>query len=159
MQRDFQRPKNYLAKPANPVVPPLQPAAPKKRRSLARFSKKRLATIAVVVALLVIGLLGYGYFSTKNELSKLNDPQAAAQAEAEDLAREIGRYLELPTDETPTLATVSDVSKLQEQLFFQKAQNGDRVLVYAQAQRAVLYRPSTKKVLEYAPVNLGGTEQ
>lgn len=109
--------------------------------------------------MIVVSLLGYGYFSTKSELNKLNNPEAAAQAEADDLAKEIGRFLELPSDETPTVATVSDVSKLQDQLFFQKAKNGDRVLVYAQAQRAVLYRPSTKKVVEYAAINLSGGTQ
>ena len=157
MQHDFQRPKNVTAKPVQ-AVHQSHPAPIKKKRA-SQFFKKHWTVLAVIVALLLIGVLGYGYFSTKNELSKLNDPQAAAQAEAEDLAKEIGKFLELPQDETPTLATVSDVTKLQDQLFFNKAQNGDRVLVYAQAQQAVLYRPSTKKVIEYAPVNLGGTEQ
>ncbi len=152
MQHDFQRPKNVVAKPAETMLQ----SRPVKKQRFGGLSKKHWSILAIVVTVLAIGLLSYGYFSTKNELSKLTDPQAAAQAEAEDLAKQISVFLELPKDETPTLATVSDVTKLQEQLFFQKAQNGDRVLVYAQAQRAVLYRPSTKKVIEYAPVNLEG---
>jgi hypothetical protein len=53
------------------------------------------------------------------------------------------------------VATVSDASKLQSQQFFAKAQNGDKVLIFTNAKRAVLYRPSTNKVIEYAPVNIG----
>src|SRR5687768_15358615 len=131
MQRDFQRPKNFIAKPAEASSPP-RPVIPQNKRRLLSFSKKRWPALAIIVAVLVISALGYAYLSTRNELAKLHDPQAAAQAEAEDLAKTIGQFLELPQNETPSLATVSDASKLQEQLFFQKAQNGDRVLVYAQ---------------------------
>lgn len=156
MQHDVQRPRPTGARPEQPI--PHHGARPKTRR-FAGLTKKSWTVVGIVLALVVIGALSIGYLSTRNELSKLNDPEAAAQAEADALAQDIGRYLELPQDETPTVATVSDVAKLQDQLFFQKAKNGDRVLVFAKAQRAVLYRPSTKKVIEYAPISLSGVGQ
>ncbi len=67
----------------------------------------------------------------------------------------VGKLITLPTGETPSLATVSDVSKLQDQIFFKNAQDGDRVLIYTEAKKAILYRPSTNKVIDVAPVGEG----
>jgi hypothetical protein len=142
MQHDIQKPKSREQVSAQ---------TPAKKR----MAKSRWMVAGGAVVLVILGALAYGYFDAKNQLNKLEDPQAAAQAEAESLAKEIGHFLELPQGETPTVATVTDASKLKEQLFFGSAQNGDRVLIYAKAQKAVLYRPSSKKVVEYAPVSLG----
>jgi hypothetical protein len=67
-------------------------------------------------------------------------------------SKEVGKIIELPQGETPSVATVSDVSKLVNQPFFKNALNGDRVLVYTQAKKTILYRPSARKVIETAPV-------
>ena len=47
------------------------------------------------------------------------------------------------------------LEKLGDQAFFSKAQKDDRVVIYAQAKKAILYRPSTKKIVEVAPLNIG----
>ena len=65
----------------------------------------------------------------------------------------------LPKDETPTLATVSDPEKLKDQRFFVNAVKGDKVLVYSLAKKAILYSPSLDKIIEVAPVNVGGETQ
>jgi hypothetical protein len=62
----------------------------------------------------------------------------------------VGRLYELP-DEAPTLATIVDKEQLQGQEFFNRSQNGDKVLIFPQAKKAILYRPSTKKIVEVAP--------
>lgn len=78
--------------------------------------------------------------------------QASQLSEAEQLHQKLRQTLDLP-EETPNLATVQDVSKVKDQLFFQRAQNGDKVLLYVKAGRAVLYRPTTGKVINLAPIN------
>lgn len=115
--------------------------------------------LAAVIAFAVAGFFIYNYVQTRNELNRSSDPQAAASIEAQKLAKEVGKFLELPKDEAPTVATVRNVSQLQDQPFFSNAQNGDKVLIYPQTGKAVLYRPSTKKVIEYAQVSLSSTEQ
>jgi hypothetical protein len=112
-----------------------------------------------VLLAVAIGVLGYGYIQTKNELNAAKNPSTAGKTETEQIVNQVNKYLLLPTDETPTLATVNDVSKLQGQQFFKNAQNGDKVLIYSKAGRALLYRPSSQKVIEYAPVNLGDQQQ
>ena len=65
--------------------------------------------------------------------------------------------MELP-QEVPTVATVSDVSKLKNQAFFANAKNGDKVLIYQNAKKAILYRPSSNKIVEFGPINLGAAQ-
>lgn len=106
--------------------------------------------LLLVVILLILGI---GYWRTRSELSSLSDPKTSSSKQATELVNHISKYLVLP-NETPTIATVNDVSKLQGQQFFQNAQNGDKVLIFPKSGRALLYRPSTGKIIEYAPVNL-----
>lgn len=68
---------------------------------------------------------------------------------------EVGKLIDLPTGEEPTLATVTGIEKLRSQPFFQRAKNGDKVLIYAQARKAYLYDPVAKKILDVAPINPG----
>jgi len=103
---------------------------------------------------LFLALAG-GYFSyhfySKYEALK-NNPNTAVQEETETLVNQAGKVFELPTGEDPTVATVQDKEKLKDQQFFNNAENGDRVLVYINAKKAILYRPSTNKVIEVAPL-------
>ena len=114
----------------------------------------------LVILLLVAGgiWLAYDYSQLKKENDKLSDPQQAAKAATAQLVDDVSQLTNLPAGETPTVATVSDASKLKNQAFFANAQNGDKVLIYTQAKRAILYRPSTNKVIEIAPINLGSSQ-
>jgi hypothetical protein len=61
----------------------------------------------------------------------------------------------LPANETPSLATVTNKEALSKtQLFFASAENGDKLLIYAKAMKAILYRPSTDKIIEVEPIVL-----
>lgn len=72
--------------------------------------------------------------------------------EADDTVAKVGKLVLLPEGEQATLATVTDVTKLKGQSFFAKAQNGDKVLIYEQSKKAILYRPALNKVIEIGPV-------
>lgn len=125
-------------------------------KQLRRGSTKAWIIVLVVVALLGAGgWFAYDYSQVRKENERLADPQTAAKLATDQLVADVGKLVDLPKGETPTVATVSDVTKLQSQAFFAKAQNGDKVLIYTEAKRAILYRPSTGKVIEIAPVNLG----
>ncbi len=79
-------------------------------------------------------------------------PDPVATAQIETLVQEIGAFIDLPQDEQPILATVSDPSKLKDQPFFAKAQLGDVVLIYQVSRKAILWRPDIKKVIEISAV-------
>lgn len=111
--------------------------------------KRLVLIIAAAVFLSVSGLAFYFYSQWQKTAHLLG---GNVEEEIVEITANISESMELPEGETPTLATVTDVEKLKSQSFFKKAQNGDKVLVYANESKAILYRPSTKKVIEVAPV-------
>jgi len=106
--------------------------------------------------LLILFLAAYFLLAYRNNQA---DPNLAIQKETKELTDRIGRFMELPTGEQPTLATVTDQDKLKGQNFFAHAQNGDKLLVYPIARKAILYRPSIGKVIEVSNLVSGGAGQ
>lgn len=95
------------------------------------------------------------YQKDHKELTAIKkNPNLVAQQEAKDLVAKVGAIVQLPKDEQPTIATVTDVSKLQGQVFFTNAKNGDKVLIYVKAAKAYLYSVSMNKILEVAPITV-----
>lgn len=98
--------------------------------------------------------------STTKELSGYkSDPNAVAQAEARKVIEEVSKVYSLPKDETPQIAKVNnDKAKLEQlrkdQVFFAKAEENDITLIYAQAKIAILYRPSTKQIINVSSVTI-----
>src|SRR5688572_28442122 len=79
---------------------------------------------------------------------------AASQEEVKKITEEVGQLIILPEGENPTLATITDKEKLKDVPFFSKAENGDKVLIYVNTRKAILYRPGNKKIIEVATLNL-----
>lgn len=90
----------------------------------------------------------------KPEIFGLSKGPALLQAEVSLLVNQVGRLISLPTDEVPTVATVTDIERLKDQLFFANGKNGDKVLIYTNARKAILYRPSEKRIIEVGAVNI-----
>src|SRR3989304_6601820 len=94
-----------------------------------------------VIVLLVLGGGGYFYYQTQKNQTVKTNPQASAQDETKKIVSEVGKLIDLPAGEDPTVATVTDIAKLKDQPFFQKAKNGDKVLIYTNSKKAILYDP------------------
>ena len=101
--------------------------------------------LLVVLLVAAIGCAGYFYYRYSQVTGDL------AQKEITALVKQLGTVMILP-EETPTLATVTDSTKLNSQRFFRRAVNGDKVLIFPLASEAILYRPSIKKIIEVAAV-------
>ena len=125
-------------------------------KKLANFIKNNGTVIVTIFVILIAGYFGYDYYVAQKELSEYRqDSDVLAIKEKNDLLKTLNKLVLLPTDEEPTIATVSDATKLHDQKFFVQAENGDKVVIYPKSQRAVLYRPSIKKIIESAPVSIG----
>ncbi len=115
----------------------------------------------LLVVLLFLGAVASSYYFYQRYQAAqrlLADPTAASQLEIDAITRELSKFMELPEDEEPTIATVLERDKLQDQPFFAKAENGDKVIIYTKSGKAILYRPSTKRIIELAPINIGEAE-
>ncbi|QQG41567.1 MAG: LytR C-terminal domain-containing protein [Candidatus Woesebacteria bacterium] len=130
-------------------------------KKLPRKISFKIILTAVAVLLILCGAAGTYYFYNQNQkaLQLLKDPTAAQKEEVKTILAKLSILIELPQDEEPQVATVLDYSKLKDQTFFAKAQNGDKVLIYTKAGKAILYRPSTNKIIEVGPISLGQNQE
>ena len=107
-------------------------------------------TGVIIIALIVIPM-ALGLLAREQQARNIGgtDGDVLAEQRTVDVMEKLGEIMELP-NENPQLVTVSDVTQLRDQKFFANAQNGDVVVIFSQAQKAVLYRPTTNKIIEIA---------
>jgi hypothetical protein len=119
-------------------------------------------TYKIIIIIVVVGAIAvsYYYYAQYRKAQKLlQSPTLVAAQEAKSLTAKVFALMELPKGEDPTIATVSDTKKLAGQAFFVNSQNGDKVLIYSNAKKAILYRPSINKIIEVAPISTGVASQ
>jgi|GEM_PF-2982497 len=107
----------------------------------------------IFVAIVIIAL-GVFIVIQYKENQFLRSPEGIAeqqQKEADALVEKVSKIMQLP-NEQPTIATVSDKEKLIEQSFFADVENGDKVLIFSQAGRAVIYRVSENRIINSGPI-------
>ena len=110
------------------------------------FPRKNIFLMMSVIFVVLAISLGIVFSGRSHQA----DAGVAIEKEIQALTNQIGKFMELPQDEQPTLATVTDRAKLKRQEFFAHAQDGDKLLIYAKAKKAILYRPSSVKLIEIA---------
>lgn len=128
----------------------IETPAEKPKLDYPKLNGKLVFGAALIIAVLLVGVF---YTKYQNSLNQLKHPDVVAKAASQSLVEKVGHHIELPTNEKPTVATVSDASKLSNQTFFAKAKNGDKVLIYKNPDEAILYRPSVDKIINVASLN------
>ena len=149
-----------LKKPKHEVKPDITNPPPR-RPPAEQGSSFFVKMVVVMIFIMVIVGTYYFFFKEDEEISsnvqssaKMVDPdeKKAAESEAKDLISKVGKLIVLPIGEDPTIATVTDPKKLQDQAFFANAKLGYKVLIYMQARKAYLYDPERNKLVEVAPI-------
>lgn len=79
--------------------------------------------------------------------------------EEEEFVASVGQKISLPSDEKPTVASVKDLDKLAGQAFFKDAKEDDKVLIYTNAKKVILYRPSEERVVEVGSINITSNDK
>jgi len=118
------------------------------------MERKSSFVMWVSVVLLVLAIMSsvYFYIQWKRTLSETFLESIGAAEEIAQITAVISEFVQLPSGEDPTIATVMDASQLREQPFFAHSENGDKVLIYIEARRAILFRPSTHMIIEMTPI-------
>ena len=126
---------------------------------MSRAIKKFIILILGALLLLSLGVSGFLYVKFVVQDDKLSsvDPTLVTSNDTATLVEVVGKLILLPEGEVPTIASVSDPATLKAQSFFANSAAGDKVLIYTQSKRAVLYRPSTNQIIEVGTINLDTT--
>lgn len=118
------------------------------------MEKKSVIIAFVILSLLAVGGSGAGiyyYVQYKNVLRRVKDPTI----EVKEILAKVGKLIDLPQDEEPTVATVQDAEAIKNQPFFSKAQNGYRVILYTNARMAILFDEKNNKIINIGAINVG----
>jgi len=113
------------------------------------FPNKKRTILSAALLIVIIEWIAFGFYEHQLQ----NSPQAIYKRSVETMTNQVNKYVSLPRDEQPVLATITDLTALPNEAFFSQAQNGDRILMYKKHQLAVLFRPSTGKVITEAKLN------
>lgn len=125
------------------------PSAPSPKQN-GKFDIKKFILPAVAVLIVLLGLVSVYFFIQYQNAQKLLKNPNSAQQQVQGIIDKVGKLIDLPKGEIPQVVTVTDKYKLLSQPFFANAENGDQVLVYTKNKEAILYRPSTNKIINFA---------
>ncbi len=147
--------ESFFEKVEEQIAEVVVPQEEKKMRGsfLGNFSNRRYQIGAFLLLSFVIVVILIGYNWLQNGKQAVGTDGKLNSAAVKALIDEVGDKMELPQNETPTIATVTDVTKLADQPFFRNAKNGDKVMIFGSTKEAILYRPSIHKIIAVAPIN------
>lgn len=117
-----------------------------------KFNKKTLVIAIILVLVGVAGYYGWQFYALKNNEDTKNKAIAA------DIKTQVGKIFAVPTDEEPTVARIENKDSLKDQSFFNRAQNGDYVLVYEKSKLALLYRQQDGKLINAGPITTDSSQ-
>jgi len=127
-----------------------------------KASKKIWKAIAVLIFLLVLAFAVYSFVSFRSAQEKIKalttteGQQKMIADEIQSLVAKMSKHIVLPTGETPTLATITDIDALKkEQPFYEGASNGDKILIYKNAKKGFIYDPVRDLIVNVGPVSFG----
>lgn len=104
-------------------------------------------TFVLILLLAIVFTLGAAY---KAEMAS---EEKQKKTENELMLVRIGKLLNLP-DEKPIISTVNSKEDFANAPSFRAAEKGDKLIVWVNSNQAILYRPSTNKVLDVTPVKI-----
>lgn len=116
-------------------------------------SKNQKLIFAILIVFLLSGGAYYFYHQNQVKIELAKADEEKNKDTSKDDIEKIKKVIEIP-DETPTIMTISDIDKLKDNPFFAKATNDDRVYVFEKSSKALLYRPSNEKIIEFQTITL-----
>ena len=112
--------------------------------------------ILTISLLAISGSIGtlYFYFRFSEAQKQLKQINVETEEDVRNLVTRVGQLMQLPSDELPTVMTVSDSDRLKNLNFFANALVGHKLLIYEKAHKAILFDPIQNVIIEVAPYNM-----
>jgi predicted negative regulator of RcsB-dependent stress response len=124
---------------------------------------KKVNMLPIIIWFIIGLLLGAGALFAWNKYMTKTPAQVASQvqqAQVKDIIAKVSKLIMLPTGEDPVVATINDAASLiKDQVFYKGAQNGDIVLVYQKAAKAIVYSPTRNVIVNAGPIFLQDQQQ
>jgi len=128
--------------------------------------KKKISLKTILRVVVVLGLMGFAtwsffkYQKAQETVDKLSNPEAQQEAiakEREQILAKVSKLMILPDDEEPTIATVTDANVLsQYQPFFRNASDGDKVILYVQSGKSIIYSEEENIIVNVGTISVQG---
>ena len=128
------------------------------RVAKAMFAGLTMPLIYILALMVLVSAITINTLRKYPETAGLLKGPSILQKEKEGLVVEVGSLIALPEGEEPSVATVSDKEQLAGQSFFNNALEGDKLLIYVDARKVYLYRPSENRVVEVGSINIQNRE-
>ncbi len=111
------------------------------------MKKKALIIIAVLILIIIVGGVYYWTMpKTKGDVSS---------AEVEAVLSKLGAHMILPSGEVPQVGRIDDpVGAAKAQPFVSGSVEGDLLIIYAKAAKAIVYSPSRDIIVNVGPVSM-----
>ncbi|MFA6797518.1 MAG: hypothetical protein WCR40_02335 [Candidatus Paceibacterota bacterium] len=111
-----------------------------------------LVGIILGIGLTFLYIQKYG-IPSKSVLQNLSKVEEVKQIK--QIVDSVGKLMLLPSNEDPSIATITDVSSLvKEQPFYNGAKNGDIVIVYQKALKAIIHSPERNIIVNVGPITV-----
>jgi len=116
------------------------------------------SALPVLLILVIVGFAWsfYSYQQAKNQLAVLTDPKQANELNAkqtEELLAKVSKLVVLPNEKNPVVATINDVEVLAAtQDFYKDANNGDKLIIFTQSRKAIIYNEAQNKLINVGPI-------
>lgn len=123
--------------------------------------QKRNGFKKVIIFFVVVGLLVFltSLILKEKDVKQPVQEDTMSQEDVSVLTDELARFMVVP-DEEPLIFTISDVDFLvQEQRFFENANNGDILFIFPKSEKAVVYSPKRERIINAGPVNFDQPDQ
>ena len=125
--------------------------------SVKKQIKKGVEKKTLVVPVLLVVAIAVSFFVYSDTSVVIDDnkeqTEEVLQKENNELLEKISNHYLLPVGEEPMIATVTDADMLSvEQEFYKDVENGDKVILYIQNQRAIIYSPTKDVIINVGPI-------
>lgn len=143
-------PKSSSAPISTPVIPDAS-FSPSPTPSVKRGGNTLIIVLSIIF---ILALIVAVYFYKQSQFLE-SDPQRITDEKVATLVAKVGKLVVLPTGEVPTVAEISDPTKLVDQPFFKNVKAGNQVIFYTGARKIIIYDPVANIVVDIATLNIG----
>ena len=122
--------------------------------------KKILKIAAIIIAAVLVLLLAWGLLSFANNYAAHSKANVAVrnndtQPDTQSAAGRAAKHLLLPEEKPVVIEIKNSADLIKEQAFYAGAQDGDILLIYAAAKKAVIYSPARDIIINVGPIYAG----